>query len=111
MAYTAIVETYQYSGYPETTVSLYPRYECNDPYNCPGQRGLPASVLEVRGMYTSPCGGGVYESFDIGGYRDPIYEAVVFDNFGSQCYGEPELRVDITHSDGTREVLTGYRTQ
>lgn len=110
IAYTVVVEEFRRTGYPEATMTLYPRVVCNDPYGCSGMYAPAPSQLEVRYAYQDACYSGVYEAFDIRGYLDPVRSAVLNDNYGNTCGILDQLTAEITHSDGTRESLRGYRT-
>lgn len=110
-AYTVVVEQFRQSGYPEATVTLYPRVVCNDSYGCPGVYAPAPSQLEVRYAYEDSCYSGIYEAFDIRGYVDPIRSIVLSDNYGNSCGIYDQLTAEIEHADGTRESLKGYRTR
>ncbi|MBI3557968.1 MAG: hypothetical protein HY074_17025 [Deltaproteobacteria bacterium] len=109
-AYTIVVEAYHYEGYPDVTMTLYPRVVCNQPDGCPDVYAPPASTLEVRNHYMDNCDSGVYEAFNLSSYADDITDAVLMDSYGTSCGPNDQLSIDVTHIDGIREQLVGFRT-
>ncbi len=109
-AYTVVLEAYHSYDYPEVTLTLYPRVVCNQDDGCPDVYAPAASALEVRNRYLDGCSSGVYEAFNRTGYSEEISEAVLMDSYGTSCGPTDQLSLDITHADGNREQLVGFRT-
>ena len=109
-AYTIVLEAYRYDGYPDVTMTLYPRVICNQADGCPDVFAPPASTLEVRNRYFDDCNSGIYDAYNLSGYSDDVSAAILTDSYGSVCGATDQLAIDLTHTDGSQETLVGYRT-
>ena len=108
-AYTVVVEAYSYNGYPDRTITVYPRIVCNQYDGCPGVYAPNSSVLEVRSAYRNSCDAGMYEGYNFGGYYDDVQSIVLEDDYGSSC-GTDQVKAVVTHAYGYQEELVGYRS-